>query len=465
MIRMKYITVIVLCSMFLLPVTAFSSWIESENEKTVLRIATIYGDERNGDIHSKYTDLYEIIHENMEIEVENAIHFGALTYFNPSLNPLTELKKLLQSSHPPDVLMVDYASMSTLIEEDLLQPLDEYIVEDEFDLEGMADIVIERLREAGNGQLYGLAPTFSSYALAYNKDLFREAGVSFPHDGMTWEEVFELAEQFVDQGTETDPIFGFAFSPHFYYQPSDHMRLYVNQLDLNMVDENMESMLVNTPQWEQVWTTMIRLFEENIIPDQDYWMEIMANRWDSFDPFASHTLLSGNVAMILVHYYDLNYITYAMHHADMIEQFEKFDWDVVSMPYQEENPHVGGEVVIDPIFVIPANAIHTEEAWDFIQFINGEQWAQLKAKSTYDLLSREKYNQPLYGDSYHLNAFLQTKAAKVSSSPSHRMDDLSNIRNIGDYYFEQVMEGNLTVQEALHQWEDNGNIQLQNLKW
>lgn len=474
---MKRVTTVVLCSLLVLPLLTACNMFASDdadNETRVLRIATLYGDERNSGIRSDFTEFYEFSHDNIEIEVVNAINYEDM-YWNYQteesevINPVEEMKKLIESTNPPDVLILDYTSLPALIEENLLQPLDAFIVEEGFDTDGYADIVLEALRDAGNGQLYGLSPTFSSYALIYNADLFHEVGVPLPYDGMTWDEVFELAKRFAGQGSEEDPIFGFSFSTNIYSDFNEFLNIYTEPLHLKVVDENMERMLVNTPQWEEVFTEISKLYEEDVIPNDEDWWKIRENieKTRSFSQLDYHAFLSGKVAMALTSHDELGEVIYAMDHADVIEGFDAFAWDVVALPYHEENPNVGGNVTIDPIFVIPTNATNTEDAWDFIKFINSEQWAQLKSKSTYTLLSREEYNEPLYGAQYNMNAFFQTKPV-TESLFNNRMyylyDKLWNVRYMGQWKFEQVVRGELTVKEALEQWENEGNQQLQNIE-
>lgn len=351
-----------------------------------------------------------------------------------------------------------------------MQPLDAKIQEDDFNTEGFSEMVMEGLRELGNGTLYGLAPTFSSSALIYNIDLFTEAGVTMPYDGMTWEEVFDLASRFVNHGTEDDPVFGFTFNNQMYTDLFYDLNIYTQPLGLQMFDENVERMMVNSPQWEQVWTNLQRLYGEKIIPTNDDWRKMRENRDPSlpYSPFDYDPFLSGHVAMTTIHHNGLDQIISANRNADQIEGFDPINWDVVSLPYHPEYPNVGGNVTMDPVIAINANAANPDDAWEFIKFVNGEEWAKLKSKSSYSLLSRVEYNEPRSGANYNIEAFFKTKPATTETMFDYEIyykyPDMWQLQRIGENKFEMVINGELSVKEALAQWENEGNQILQQMK-
>src|SRR5690606_23647078 len=97
-----------------------------------------------------------------------------------------------------------------LVEEGGVMELETMIKKDGFDTDGMHPAVIELLKEQGGGQLYGLAPTFSSSALFYNADLFEEHGIEPPSDRMSWQDVMQLAARFPTGGSEEERIYGFS---------------------------------------------------------------------------------------------------------------------------------------------------------------------------------------------------------------------------------------------------------------
>lgn len=472
----KRIAAFMLLSLIAVPMLAACSTSgDADNETTrVLRIATTYGDDRNSHIRSEFTDLFEYANRNIEIEIVSAYNYNDYYYYGRTgdeeePDPIEELKKMMEGPNPPDIVMLGFEEMPAFIEENMLQPLDPKIQESNFSVDGFAEAVIGGIRDLGNGTLYGLAPTFSSYALIYNIDLFANAGIPMPYDGMTWDEVFDLASRFAGQGTESEPIFGFAFTDQMYSDFFYDMNIYTAPLGLKMFDDEAERMLVNSPQWEQVWSTMMRLYEEGIIPSEEDWQKMRENRDPSrpYSPFDYNTFLSGRVAMTLMHHSNLDQIINANRNKDSIEGFDGINWDVVTLPFHPEHPNVGGNVSMHPIFAINANAQNPDDAWEFIKFVNGEEWAKLKSRSSYSLVSRVQYNEPRGGVDYNIEAFFKTKPAvesMMSTDIYRRFPNIWEVQSIGQRKFYEVMQGNLTVKEALEQWENEGNQALQRMR-
>lgn len=108
-----------------------------------------------------------------------------------------ELKDLIASGKVPDlVFSANPADIPGLQELDLLLPLDDLIAKRGVDLSPIRQNVIEFYRSFGeNNQLYLLPHNYSTWGLYFNKKIFDKFGVDYPKDGMTWDEVIDLAAQ------------------------------------------------------------------------------------------------------------------------------------------------------------------------------------------------------------------------------------------------------------------------------
>ncbi|WP_217209589.1 sugar ABC transporter substrate-binding protein [Streptomyces sp. AC550_RSS872] len=91
----------------------------------------------------------------------------------------------------PDLLMVDNPDLQQIAQTGALTPLDQYGI----DSSGFAEGILS----AGTykGKVYGLAPTVSTIALFYNKDMLAEAGVAVPR---TWDELKAAAAKLTRPG-------------------------------------------------------------------------------------------------------------------------------------------------------------------------------------------------------------------------------------------------------------------------
>lgn len=438
------------------------------DEERVLRIAVSsgYNPDWGNYIRQEYTELFEFVHENITVEfVENVQ--SNYYYSSPSeeeqKTPMQILKEELEGANPPDVIIMDYTHMAELIRENHLAPLDSLMQSSQMNTDEFVPAVVNALKAASDdGQFYGLAPMFTSSVLAYNKSLFTEKGLAFPTDGMTWDEAFNLARQ-VSGGEGEDRVYGFSFSNYRYNDVFYDMSIYSAPLELRYWDENGERMLVNTPEWKKVWQTIADLKNEKVLPEPHDWSQPMTDT----GPFSHNSILSGKVAMAVVHDWDLNEIINANRNAATIENFEPIDWDIVSVPYHPEKPFVGGQVYLNGIMGIAANAQNSEDAWKFIEFIMGERWAQQKSKSSQSLMTWQKYNTPRSGLDYNMEAFYQNMPAPPVQDDSElyqRMPDIWQAQNIGYQKLQEVLNNDKTVDEALAEWETEGNAILQQLK-
>lgn len=441
-----------------------------DTERRTLRIAYMYGDSSYDDyMRTQLTDLYAFSNKNIDIEFIPAVDYGKRRYqsYNPDEpyvepNPIDEMKALIEGDNPPDIILSGFEELQLLIEDNMLQALEPYIEKDEFDIEGLVPSVINGIKEAGNGKLYALSPTFSSSALIYNKAIFNERNVSYPQDGMSWTEIFDLARM-VSYGEGQDRVYGFSFTRSYWDDLFNSLDIYVSPLQLQVTDEMAEQMLVDSDQWEKAISDLIRLKQERILPEPPEYTE---DFWSRPNPYSSDAFMSGHLAMSITNYNSLNEIISANNNADLIEGYTPIEWDVVTLPTHDDAPGLGGTIYMDPILSISAKAQNTEDAWDFIKFINGKKWAELKSRSLNMLVSHKEFIKPSDGLDYNIAAFYTLTPVKSSMNFNHLKVDpkirqnIWQINSIGYQKIREITEEDKDVRQALQEWAVEGNAVL-----
>ncbi|WP_248926554.1 ABC transporter substrate-binding protein [Paenibacillus hamazuiensis] len=441
----------------------------------VLRIATSMGFGDDDYFRQQFTEVFEFANPNIKIEMVQTMDdkyrygYGRMAPGEKMPDPLEQLKKAMEGDNPPDVVMVNYEQLNDLVSSNLLTQLDPKIAQDKFDVSDYVPAVIDGIKKQGDGKLYALSPTFYSSALIYNKKMFDEAGVPYPKDGMTWDETFDLARR-VAKGEGDNRKYGFAFSPYSGGDLFYSMDIYTAPLQLRVFDDKGEKMTVDSDQWEKVWKTMVQLNNEKIMPpvqDPRQMKErMMSTNPEDFNPFQHDDFLSSRVAMTIIGYGQIDQIVNANKSAANIKGFTPIDWNVVSLPTHQEAPGVGGYIGMNGIMGINAKAQNPDDAWKFIKFINGEDWARLKSKSNQQLVSRKKYLKPKDGLDFNIEAF-----AKLA--PANRQDDykiyrekqnIYQVRDIGRNVFQEVLQGKTGARDALKKWQSQGDAALQQLK-
>lgn len=107
----------------------------------------------------------------------------------------------------PDVFYVGPEAIASNVNEGYILPLDQYVTEDT--VNDLWSTISSAYRydgsTSGQGSLYCLPKDLSTFALAYNKDLFDKAGIEYPDPNKpyTWEEYLEVCQK-LTQDTDGD---------------------------------------------------------------------------------------------------------------------------------------------------------------------------------------------------------------------------------------------------------------------
>ena len=109
----------------------------------------------------------------------------------------TKLQTQIAGGTPPDVGIADYGRLLTYAKSGILLPIDDYIEVDDFSLDKMLPAAVAQYRwqegefDSGGegGKMYGLPSDAQSQILAYNKSMFDAAGVAYPTDDWTWDDL------------------------------------------------------------------------------------------------------------------------------------------------------------------------------------------------------------------------------------------------------------------------------------
>jgi len=448
------------------------------NNRRTLRVGTMYGSKSDESwFRQQYTDMFEFAHSNIDIEIVPAIdyterQFDTREEQEKPIDQMARVKEIMTGSNPVDVMIInDMSFLAQLTSENLLKQLDPLLKEDKIDMNEFVPTVIDGIKEQGDGFLYALAPTFQSSALYYNKKLFAKAGVDLPKEGMNWDDVFSLAKR-LKSGTGKESVFGFSFNQWGAGDNFWDFQNFAAPLQLRMYDEKGETMTVNTPQWQSLLENMFQMKKDRVTPSQEdmNYDQPMGEEY-RYNPFQGQLFLNGKVAMTIGDYGLINQIQQMNDNSDKLKM-EKLDWDVVTMPFHVGKEGFGGNIYLGQLAGINANAANTDDAWEFIKFMNGKEWAKLKSRSTYELSSRKEFVKVRDGMSYNIEAFTKLKPSPSPYFHSSVKDqellrdkpNLSLINEMGSLLFSQVMQGNKTAKEALALWEEKGNNLLQKIK-
>ncbi|MFC3745545.1 extracellular solute-binding protein [Paenibacillus sp. GCM10012306] len=474
-----------LCAALLLPLASSSlhtAWAEPgkdqvQQKERVLRIGSLWSGEDDTYFRQQFTDLYEMKHPEVKLEIVPAIDSADLR-FTPGSQAgaegnLESFRKLMGGDKPVDVIVGDSKLIKSLRDHNMLKPLQPLIDRDHYDISNMAPTMLDGIRELGDGNLFALAPTFNSSALYYNKAIFDKAGLPYPTNGMTWDEVFTLAAKVVNaskmtkvSGHPDSGIYGFSMS-RYSSDPFWDMLSYISPLQLTMYDNKGEKMTVNNQQWKKAWTTYSELVHKGIIPGLGSTQSVGNPESNGFNPLEGELFATGKAAMVIGEYGYLKELADIERNAAQIPNYKLVNWGIVSVPSFAEKPGVSSGTWLGNMMAISANASNQEDAWDLIKFVNSNEVAKIKAHNSYELTSRKDYitsSQP----GLDLQAFYTQKPLPAGDPAMDQLEaqkpGITQISDAGRQLFIEVYNGRQSVDRALKTWESQGNKMLEKLR-
>jgi len=453
--------------------TAWAEPAKAPQEQRVLRIGSLWSGEDDTYFRQQFTDLYELQHPEIKLEIVPAIDPNDQRFNNSypqptSANNLESIRSIMGGDQPVDVIIGDSALLKTLTENNLVQPLQPLIDRDQYDITSMAPTMINGIRELGGGNLYALAPTFSSSALFYNKKLFDAAKVAYPANGMTWDEMFALAAKVTKVSkVKENRVYGFSMSR----SPGDpfwDMQTFLSPLKLAPYDNKGEKMTVTSSAWNKAWTTYSGLVKKQTVPGLDS-QEFIWTPEDnkSYSPIQGDLFLSGKAAMVIGEYGYINELKSVERNASKIKNYKPVDWGIVTVPTFPEKPEVAVGTWLGNMMSISRTATNPEDAWDLIKFVNSKEVAKIKAHNRYELTSRKEYissQEP----QVNLEPFYTLKPLQPNDPQMDNLlmqkPGLYQISDAGRMLFMEVYKSKRTVSNALKAWEKQGNAMLLQLK-
>lgn len=170
----------------------------AEGAKTVLRVGT--GDSGEGlTPHQQIIGNFEDANSDILVQLEAV---AGRDYY-------TRLLTQLAAKAPPDIMQIGDDAVPMFVSKGAFLPLDDFIA-GQYPLD--LSIYLPGVVDPGKyeGKQYLLPKDFSPLGVYYNKKLFDEAGVAYPQDGWTWEDLLATAQALTkdSDGDGTTDVWG-----------------------------------------------------------------------------------------------------------------------------------------------------------------------------------------------------------------------------------------------------------------
>jgi multiple sugar transport system substrate-binding protein len=283
------------------------------------------------------------------------------------------IKTRLIGDAAPDVFYLDAFEAPLLMSHEVLEPLDNYITDD-FNLADFQFSLLKAFKY--KGKIYGLPKDFSTLALFYNKQLFRQAGLNEPPKN--WQQLRKYSQKLtVDlNGDGRQDIYGLGITPELARQ--------------YFLMKAFGGELVNRKGYANFATRKSLKGLQNIV-EQYQKDRTAAQPSDVGASSDSEMFGQGKAAMVIEGSWAIPYLK---------ETFPKIEFATAEVPSIHRKK---GTMAYTVAYVMNKKAKHKDAAWKLISYLAGKEgmkaWSQGGAvlPSRKSILSELGYtNNPLY---------------------------------------------------------------------
>ena len=319
--------VAVLLGVLVLGLASFAS----AQEPVVLKYMTWASGDAETWIREDFIEPFLAEHPNVTIEYE-AVPFAEFW---------RKLMTMYAAGNAPDLMHMSVGYVYDYADRGLLLNLEPYVERDlDMDLFYPGPMKAARYPSMETGDLYAMPYAFVMTSLYYNKDMFDEAGLAYPTDDWTWDDVVAAAKVLTKDTTGDGNIdqWGFFFTPT--YETIDPM---IHAWGGKVLSDDLKTAMLDSDEAEAAVQFMVdMMWKHEIAPTP----QIYTGLGNLFE--------TGCAAMTISGIYNL----------DLYRKIDTFDWDVAI--------HPGGPVkkvvrLWPDSIAISSTTKHPDVAWEYVK--------------------------------------------------------------------------------------------------
>lgn len=304
----------------------------AENADPITLQYSFWGDDYTVQQKIKAAELYTVEHPNVSFEY---IYCSGVDY-------QTKMQTWFSSGDAPDIISTAVDIMVPYLDTGSFEDLSDRVKNDGLEKAWMPELVEFFTHD---GKLLSAPNQYVTTVLAYNKDLFDQAGVEYPKDDWTEEEFYNTLESLKNGLSDPET---YAIHMPYAYPLIFYRRLYG---DPGMYDlQTMQMTSKDNPRFQKAFENMARLTIDGYMPYTT----------------ASRSAVQGGFE---TGKYALGLITYGNLPTMRDQVADSFEWDTVMWPYSEEFETRWTAVVFGNGYGIYTGNEHKDQAWDVIKFL------------------------------------------------------------------------------------------------
>ncbi|RKN86108.1 ABC transporter substrate-binding protein [Paenibacillus ginsengarvi] len=281
-------------------------------------------------------------------EIQKKFPYITVKFLSASTGQLADL---IASGQTIDVLLVSIGQSNMLTAYNYQYDISELLKSKKFDLSHIEPSAVELQKGFANNGMYGLPVFTNTLANFYNKDIFDKFGVEYPKDGLTWDQLKDLAKRL--SRTEGGKTYNGLVM-------SSSANIGLNQFSVAYIDPVAKKSIFTSEKFKQAFNllTSVAQLPGNGLTE-DTWS--LAGQQKMF--------FQDQTAAMLLHFVNTGLTTLK----------EQFDWDIASYPQLPNNPGVGASTYPTYLYVTKTSK-YKEDAFDAIAYLTTDEFQTGMAK-------------------------------------------------------------------------------------
>jgi len=245
-------------------------------------------------------------------------------------------------------MYMGYPEMALYASEGTLLPLDDYMAKDP---EMSLDMFFPSLIEAFTyeGKLYGVSKDWNTQVLYYNKSLFDAAGLSYPDEKWTWDDVLQAAKKITadTDGNGVTDQWGFVTDVGM-----NRIGAWIYGNGGSILSEDKKQCTLTDPASVEALEFITGLmFEDKVAPSKVELGELSAK--DTFSSGKAGMYVCGGWRVL------------------PFREIKDFEWDIAPIPISPTSGQRG--TVVDTVaWSIAKGTEYPDAAWELLKFFTGE---------------------------------------------------------------------------------------------
>jgi len=305
--------------------------------QTTLRVA-VYQEPARVEVQKRFIDAFQQAHPDISVSLESA---DFSTYY-------TRLNTNLAAGRAPDVFMMSGAYFYAGAMRNAFKDLGPYIQQSNIDL---SKYFTEDANSVYQGKTLAVPEELDIMALAYNKDLFDEAGVSYPTEDWNWDNLLDAATKLTRTTSSGQQTYGI-------YAVNNIQEMWGDLVKENggsFLTADMKQAAINTPESQEAIQFAVDLIHKYKVSPSAQGVSSLPGYIES----GGSPFMTGLVAMKFQGNYELGVL---------LEQ-DAFKWDVVTMPQRK----IKGGLAWSQAWVMYEKTQVPDAAWQFIEFMMSDE--------------------------------------------------------------------------------------------